>query len=194
MWTRAWSKSFADRSRSCAPAAMFGADGMGALVPTSVTMAEWLRENAPDVTVEQMYRGRPIRDGKRTFPSAEEQIAAIKAAAARYSAVYRTHDVQAIAYPTMPIVATPIRAGGVKEPLGEFMTIKGKPFEEGRLAVQNVFMAPRFGAPGLNIPVGLSQGLPVGLEVDALPGNDSDLLGLGIAIQAVVGRIRAPFA
>jgi len=35
-------------------------------------------------------------------------------------------------------------------------------------------------------------GLPVGLEFDALPGNDSELLGLGIAIENVVGRIQAP--
>jgi len=55
-----------------------------------------------------------------------------------------------------------------------------------------VFIAPRLGAAALSIPVGLSQGLPVGLELDALPGNDSELLGLGIAIQAVVGRIPPP--
>ena len=72
------------------------------------------------------------------------------------------------------------------------MTIKGKQIEEGRAAVQNVFMAPRFGAPALSIPAGLSQRLPVGLELDALPGNDSALLGLGIAVQAVLGRIPAP--
>jgi mandelamide amidase len=74
------------------------------------------------------------------------------------------------------------------------MTIKGKQIEEGRAVAQNIFMAPRFGAPALNIPVGMSQGLPAGLELDALPGNDSDLLGLGIAIQATIGLIPAPFA
>ena len=57
---------------------------------------------------------------------------------------------------------------------------------------QNVFIAPRLGAPALNIPVGMSQGLPVGFELDALPGNDGDLLGLGIAVQAVIGRIPPP--
>jgi len=100
--------------------------------------------------------------------------------------------VRAIAFPTLPIVATPLRAGGPKEPLGELMTIKGKQFEEGRLVAQNVFMAPRFGAPALSIPVGMSQGLPVGLELNALPGNDADLLGIGIAVQAVAGRIPPP--
>jgi mandelamide amidase len=174
------------------PAALYAGDGMDAPQPTSLTMAQWLRENAPDVTVEQMYRGRPIRDAKRTFPPADEQIRVLKEAAQRYAEIYRAHSVRAIAFPTIPIVATPLRAGGPKEPLGEMMTIKGKPIEEGRAAVQNVFVAPRIGAPALSIPVGLSQGLPVGLELDALPGNDSELLGLGIAVQAVIGRLPAP--
>jgi len=142
--------------------------------------------------VEQMYRDRPIRDGSRAFPPAEEQIREITDAARRYAEVYRSHGIQAIAFPTIPIVATRVRAGGPKEPLGEMMTIKGKQVEEGRVAVQNVFMAPRFGAPALSIPAGLSQGLPVGLELDALPGNDSALLGLGVAIQAVIGRLPPP--
>jgi mandelamide amidase len=100
--------------------------------------------------------------------------------------------VQAIAFPTVPVVATPIRTGGPKEPRGELMTIKGKQIDEGSVIVQNVFIAPRFGAPALSIPVGLSQGLPVGVEFDALPGSDSALLGLGIAVQEVVGRIPPP--
>jgi Asp-tRNA(Asn)/Glu-tRNA(Gln) amidotransferase A subunit family amidase len=174
------------------PAAIFAGDGMDAPLPTSLTMAAWLRENAPDVTVEQMYRDRPIRDAKRTFPPVEEQVSVLKEAAQRYAEIYRAHNVRAIAFPTVPIVAPPLRPGGPKEPLGELMTIKGKPIEEGRVVAQNVFMAPRLGAPALSIPVGLSQGLPVGLELDALPGNDSELLGLGIAVQAVIGRIPPP--
>jgi mandelamide amidase len=174
------------------PAAMFAGDGMNAPQPTSLTMDQWLRENAPNVTVAQMYRDRPIRDAKRNFPPADEQIQALKNAALRYAEVYRSHNVQAIAFPTVPIVAPPLRPGGPKEPLGELMTIKGKPIEEGRAVVQNIFIAPRVGAPALSIPVGLHQGLPVGLELDALPGNDSELLGLGIAAQTVIGRIPPP--
>ena len=176
------------------PAAAYAGDGMNAPQPTSVTMEQWLRVNAPNVTVAQMYRGRPIRDGRRTFPPADEQIRALKDAALRYAEVYRSHNVRAIAYPTVPIIAPRLRPEGPKEPLGELMTIKGKPIEEGRAIAQNIFMAPRFGAPALSVPVGLSQGLPVGLQLDALPGNDSELLGLGIAVQAIVGRIPPPSA
>ena len=174
------------------PAAVFAGDGMDAPQSTSLTMAAWLRENAPDVTVEQMYRDRPIRDAKRTFPPVDEQVRALNEAAHRYAEVYRSHNVRAIAFPTVPVVATLIRAGGPKEPLGEVMTIKGKPIEEGRVVAQNLFIAPRVGAAALSIPVGLSQALPVGLELDALPGHDSELLGLGIAAEAVIGRLPPP--
>ena len=174
------------------PASVFAGDGMDAPQPTSLTMAQWLRENVPDVTVEQMYRDRPIRDAKRTFPSADEQIRVLSEAARRSTEIYRSHNVQAIAFPTVPIVAPPLRPGGPKEPLGELMTIKGKQIEEGRAVAQNIFIAPRLGGPALSIPVGLSRGLPVGLELDAPPGNDSRLLGLGVAVQAVVGRIPPP--
>lgn len=174
------------------PAAVFAGDGMNAPQPTSVTMDRWLRSNVPRVTVEQMYRGRPIRDPKRTFPSVVEQLRALHEAARRYADIYRKHKVQAIAFPTVPIVAPPLRLGGPREPLGEMVSIKGKPIEEGRVIAQNLFMAPRFGAPALSIPVGLDQGLPVGLELDSLPGNDRELLGLGMAVEAVIGRIPPP--
>jgi indoleacetamide hydrolase len=174
------------------PAATFAGDGMDTPRPTSLTMAQWLRENAPDVTVEQMYHRRPIRDAARSFPPAEEQIRALNEAAQRYADVYRSHGVLAIAFPTVPIVAPRVLPDGPKEPLGDLVTIKGTQIEEGRLVAQNLFMAPRLGAPALSIPAGLSQGLPVGIELDALPGNDSRLLGLGVAVEAAIGRIPPP--
>ena len=155
-------------------------------------MAAWLEENAPDVTVEQMYRGRPVPGRRRTLPSPNEQIAVLSDAAARYADLYRAHRVSAIAYPAIPIIAPPIRVGGPKEPLGEMITVNGKQIEEGKVAARNLFIAPRMGAAALSIPAGLARGLPVGLELDALPGKDTELLGLGIAVQAAIGLIPPP--
>ena len=58
--------------------------------------------------------------------------------------------------------------------------------------VRSGAMAPRLGAAALNIPAGLSNGLPVGLQFDSLPGHDSELLGLGIAVEKVLGRLPPP--
>jgi indoleacetamide hydrolase len=90
------------------------------------------------------------------------------------------------------MVAMPIRQGGPNEPFGEMITLNGQKMEEGKVLMLNLFIAPRMGAAALSVPVGLIRGLPVGLELDALPGHDSELLGLGMAVQKVVGRIPPP--
>ena len=175
-------------------ASVFGVLGMNATLQSSQTMAAWLRENAPDVTVEQMYHGRPIRDRTPTLPPEADQLAVLRETSRRYADVYATHGVVAIAYPTIPIVAPSIRPDGPVEPLGEAVTINGVTIEHGKAIARNVFMAPRLGAAALNVPAGLSNGLPVGLQFDALPGRDSELLGLGIAVEKILGRIPAPNA
>jgi len=173
-------------------ASVIAGAGLDAPLQSPETMAAWLRENAPSVTVDDMHRGRPRRGGSRPLPPVEEQIAVLNDAARRYAEIYRAHDVVAIAFPTVPIVATPLHPGGPKEPFGEVITLNGRQFDEGKVLARNLFIAPRMGAAGLSIPAGLSRGLPVGLELDALPGNDSALLGLGIAVQQVIGRIPPP--
>jgi mandelamide amidase len=49
------------------------------------------------------------------------------------------------------------------------------------------------GMPCLVLPAGLtSTGLPIGLEFDALPGRDRDLLALGLSLEQAFGAIPAP--
>jgi mandelamide amidase len=178
------------------PAAVIAELGLTAPISSRESreiMAHWLREHAPDVTVEMMYRGRPMVDEPfPTLPPAGEQIKILTEASERYAEVHRAHGVAAIAFPTAPMVAMPIRKGGPKEPFGETIALNGQQVEEGKVLMRNLFIAPRLGAAALSVPVGLTRGLPVGLEFDALPGHDSELLGLGIAVQRVVGRIPPP--
>jgi Asp-tRNA(Asn)/Glu-tRNA(Gln) amidotransferase A subunit family amidase len=176
-----------------APAARIAALGLQAPMSSRETMAQWLRVHAPDVTVEMMHRGRPMLDpSSPTLPPVDAQIKILTDASRRYAEVYRARRVAAIAFPTIPIVAMPIRQGGPKEPFGETIMLNGHQVEEGKALMRNLFIAPRLGAPALSVPVGLSRGLPVGLELDAMPGHDSELLGLGMAVQKVVGRIPPP--
>jgi Asp-tRNA(Asn)/Glu-tRNA(Gln) amidotransferase A subunit family amidase len=45
----------------------------------------------------------------------------------------------------------------------------------------------------LVLPAGItSSGLPVGLEFDALSGNDRQLLSLGLSLEKVLGPIPNP--
>jgi indoleacetamide hydrolase len=175
------------------PAAVIAKLGLNATISSRETMAQWLREHAPDVSVEMMYSGRPMLvERSPTLPPIDEQIKILTEASQRYAEIYRAHGVSAIAFPTIPIVAMPIRQGGPKEPFGEIITLNGRQAEEGKVLMRNLFIAPRMGAAGLSLPVGLTRGLPVGLELDALPGHDSELLGLGMAVEKVVGRIPPP--
>jgi mandelamide amidase len=175
------------------PAAVIAARGLNAPISSRETLAQWLREHAPDVSLEKLYRGRPMREETSpALPPANEQVEILTEASERYAEVYRAHGVSAIAFPTVPIVAMLIREEGPKEPFGDRLTLNGRDSEEGKVLMQNLFIAPRLGAAALSLPVGLARGLPVGLEIDALPGHDSELLGLGMAVEEVIGRIPPP--
>jgi indoleacetamide hydrolase len=177
------------------PAAVIAEMGLTAPMSASERMTQWLREHAPTLSLKMMYGGRPMPDELPTkLPPVDEQIRILTGASRQYAEVYRAHGIAAIAFPTIPIVAMPIRHGGPKEPFGETVTINGRQAEEGKVLMRNLFLAPRIGGAGLSLPVGLARGLPVGLELDTLPGHDSELLGLGVAIEKVVGRIPPPFS
>ena len=58
---------------------------------------------------------------------------------------------------------------------------------------RNTHPSSSAGLPGINIPMGLnSEGLPLGLELDAAAGRDRDLLVLARAVEQVIARVPAP--
>ncbi|MEO8188212.1 MAG: indoleacetamide hydrolase [Burkholderiaceae bacterium] len=69
----------------------------------------------------------------------------------------------------------------------------GPPVDEFQTYIRNTDPGSNAGIPGLSIPAGLtSGGLPVGLEIDGPLGSDHRLLGIGMAIEAVLGPVPAP--
>jgi mandelamide amidase len=90
-----------------------------------------------------------------------------------YADTFATHRIDALAFPTAPIV--PPRQGP------EACT----PEMMGRM-IQNTSPGSVAGIPGLSIPAGLGpSGLPVGLELDGPDDSDDRLLALGFAIEAL---------
>lgn len=151
------------------------------------TFAQWLAENVPGVTMEQVYAGYPLPDGApppQEPLSPEARQATLEAAYARNEDFFRSNNIQAVAFPTMPYRAP------VMEPTGKLVDEKGRLILTTDYAA--VRWASRMGSPGLSVPSGLTGGLPVGLEFDALPGADSWLLGLGLAVESVLGRLPPP--
>ena len=151
----------------------------------------WLKAHLPGVTVADVYKDRPIPPvGLSEGMPLDERVAILANAATKYAEVFVSNGVAAILSPTIPIPAPLLNPTG--ESPDQSITVRGKSQNQLDIVIRNIFWGPRLGAPGLNIPAGLSEGLPVGLELAGLPGDDVKVLGIGIAVENVLGRIAPP--
>lgn len=100
--------------------------------------------------------------------------------------LFAEHNIAALAFP--PIMTLPPKIGeeaevdiaGVKVPLSVAL-------------VRNIAVGSCAAMASLVLPAGLtSSGLPVGLEFDAVAGNDRNLLALGLSLEKALGSIPAP--
>ena len=98
---------------------------------------------------------------------------------------FAAHRVDAMLLPATMTSATPIgsdqivRIGDTDVP---FMTAMGRNISPGSTA----------GLPGLVLPAGLANGLPIAIEIDGPAGSDRKLLAIGLAIEALLGTFRPP--
>lgn len=142
------------------------------------------------VTYEQLMAaaGEDIKAMAPQPPRAAYE-AALQARAVFQDAVrkrFAEHDVVALAYPTTFDDAPKI--GDT-----DAVVWQGQPVPRVVAIGRSTFFAPCGGHPGLVLPAGLgTNGLPVGIEFDTLPGTDRQLLSLGLTIEKVLGAIPAP--
>ena len=169
------------------------------------TTTEWLAENFPSVTMKDIdadreeNRGDPEpRNYARTVappvvrpqlsPEAEKRM--ITEAWNQYSGVFKDNGIAALAMPTMLILPQLINMNG--NPRQQKILVNGKRVESWDLILTNIWWTTPFGAPALSLPAGLASGLPVGLQLQGMPGTDSQILGLGIEVEKVVGPMPPP--
>ncbi|MGH7399843.1 MAG: indoleacetamide hydrolase [Candidatus Rokuibacteriota bacterium] len=103
-----------------------------------------------------------------------------------YAETFRTYGIAALAFPTTPLPAAPI---------GDDQTTKlnGADVPTFLTYIQNTDPGSNAGIPGLTVPIGRTRaGLPIGLELDGPAGSDRRLLGVGLAVEALFGRLPAP--
>lgn len=164
-------------------------------------MVAYLREQGPGISIEALYEGVASPDVKglykdlvlarKTFgpngilvdvgPVYEEAVKYGRPALkAHYRELFERHALDAFVFPTTPIVA-PVARPEVSLP------------ENFHLLIQNTEPAASACLPSIQLPIGLgaTTGLPVGLELDGPAGEDRRMLAIGIAIEAVLGRIPA---
>jgi indoleacetamide hydrolase len=108
----------------------------------------------------------------------------------QYQDAFRQQNIVAIAHPTMPFPAPLLPSEG--DALPPTFEVDGRQYPDTAI-LRNALPAPAFRAPALSIPAGLTRaGLPVGFEIDGLPGDDNQLLRLGMAIEAVIEPLPPP--
>jgi indoleacetamide hydrolase len=132
---------------------------------------------------DRVVPGAPNAVTQEQYESAVAQLAPFREAVRRY---FVNHGVVLLAFPAVrmppPLIGEDkeVEILGLKVPIRAAM---GRNLGQGSCA----------GMPCLVLPAGISStGLPIGLEFDALPGRDRDLLALGLSLEQVLGRIPAP--
>ena len=107
-------------------------------------------------------------------------LPALRSSIARW---FAEHQIDAMQLPATMVAAVPIGAGSTVR-IGEedvaFPTAVGR----------NIAPCSTAGLPGLVLPAGLANGLPVAIELDGPAGTDRKLLGIGLAIEATLGALR----
>jgi Asp-tRNA(Asn)/Glu-tRNA(Gln) amidotransferase A subunit family amidase len=97
----------------------------------------------------------------------------------RLAALFEEVDV--VAWPTLPAVAPPLEAPLVELPSGTLTADQAN--------VRGGALANLTGVPGVSVPVGLSSdGLPIGLQLQAAWGRDELLLDAAEALERANGR------
>jgi len=89
-------------------------------------------------------------------------------------------EVDLIAWPTVPAVAPPLEAPLVELPSGTLSADQAN--------VRGAGLANLTGIPALSVPVGLHDGLPIGLQLQAAWGGEELLLNAAEALERANGR------
>lgn len=104
-----------------------------------------------------------------------------------YRAYFAANQVKAVVFPTTRIVARPIADTSDTVALGSARVPVLQAYGGNTIPTSAALL------PGLSIPIGqTAQGLPVGLELDGLPGSDRELLAIGLALETLFPPLQPP--
>lgn len=153
---------------------------------SGITFEDLVSQVSPDLQPlfrDRIVPGAPNAVSKDQYEAVLAQLAQLRDAVRRY---FVDHDVAVLAFPAVRMPPPLIGEDKEIEILGQKVPIRaamGRNLGQGSCA----------GMPCLVLPAGMSStGLPIGLEFDALPGQDRDLLALGLSLEQALGPIPAP--
>jgi mandelamide amidase len=162
---------------------------------------DFLLTNAPGVNVNDVVAGLMSRDiAARVQAEINNPISAHDAheskktrvkLALQFEQSMQAKNLAAIIYPTIPVLAPLIRPGG--DDLTDTIELNGKQVGQFSISSRNTHLSSVVGTPSLSLPGGLSSsGLPIGISLDGLEGSDNTILGLGLSLEVLLGRLPIP--
>jgi len=159
-------------------------------------MPRYLREAECGVSFEQLIDGvcspdvkaivgALAGDGAVPEPLYRQALRTRRRLQQSYADAFARADVAALVFPTTPRTAALI---------GEDDTVMlaGRAVATFAVYIRNTEPGSLTGLPGLSLPIGLADGLPVGLALDGPAGSDRRLLAVGAAVEAALPRMPAP--
>jgi len=154
---------------------------------TGITFDELMQQASADI--KATFARYVLPGGELVVPEADfiaardKHLPALRKTLETY---FATNNLAAMIFPTAQIAAPPI--GQDSEVLLNGKTV---PFES--VISRNISPGSTAGLPGLVIPADLNaDGLPVTLEFDGPEGSDRELLGIGLAIEKILGHLPPP--
>jgi mandelamide amidase len=154
---------------------------------TGLTFDQVFEQVSDDI--DATFRQYVLPGGSGT-PSEADFIAALDehlpALRQTMSDYFATNNLDAMIFPATQLPATPIGQDMEVQLNGETV-----PFEA--VISRNISPGSTSGLAGLVIPAALTNaGLPVSLELDGPAGSDRKILGIGLAIERVLGHLPPP--
>jgi len=155
------------------------------------SIAAFLRAQGIPFTFEEIVaQASPnVRDFYKVEYTAEAHERALhdretlSAALGRY---FAEHRLDALLFPPVLMPALPLGDNAEVELLGKRVLLR-------YVMARNTALSSVARLASLTLPAGLTtDGLPVGVEMVALPGQDRELLALGMSVEKVLGKIPPP--
>lgn len=150
------------------------------LIANSESLGAITPERLNNLDPELSPIGRSLLKYRVLLPA----VATIKAGQlrtlARHTVAGLFEQVDVIAWPTVPAVAPPLEAPLVELPSGTLTADEAN--------VRGGALANLTGIPAISVPVGASEGLPIGLQLQAAWGRDELLLDAAEALEEANGR------
>jgi len=159
-----------------------------ALYEVMQDLPDYLKKYVPSVSFHELVEGIRSPDVLGVFNSQmgadampkEAYDAAINVHRPEMLKIYKStfdeHKLDAIIFPTTPLTARNIGED-------ETVELNGTQVPVFPTYIRNTDLGSNIGAPGISLPCGVSTDLPVGIELEGLPGDDQNLLNLAKSIE-----------